>query len=241
MMDIKIFNEKEKLFQETADFILQDIQKYIEEKGTCSIGLAGGSTYREIYEIISEYEDEVDWKNVHFFWGDERTVPITHEDSNVAMVYDTLLNEIPVPSQNTHVIHGEKEPEYAATLYERIISNHFKDSQGLDILLLGLGTDGHTASLFPDTSVLEENERPVSVVYVPKLKTYRITLTAPFLNKASTIIFVAMGPGKAKAVKEVIEGEENVKKYPAQMIKPIRGKIHWFLDSAAAEGLKQHT
>ncbi len=241
MMNIKVFQSTDQLYQETATFFLELIQRYIREKGHCNLGLAGGNTYREVYKMLAEYEEEVAWNKVHFFWGDERCVPITHKDSNAAMVYDTLLNEIPVPSENIHIIHGEKEPELALGNYMRILSDYFGTDKGLDILLLGLGADGHTASLFPDNPVLEVNDKPVSYVNVPELNTHRITLTAPFLNRSENIIFVSTGKAKAKAVSEVIEGERNIQKYPAQLIQPDNGSLYWFLDVAAAAGLKQHS
>jgi len=238
-MKKEVFKNVDQLSQHGADLLMKLINEHVAQKDHCNLCLAGGNSYRSIYEIIAEYEEEVAWDKVHFFWGDERCVPITHEDSNAAMAYDTLLNEIPVSSRQIHIMHGEKAPEEAVKQYRAVLDQYFTEEAGMDIVLLGLGDDGHTASLFPGTAVLDEKQERVSGVYVPKLDTYRITLTAPFLNRSQHTIFVAYGKKKANAVQQVLEGAEDFQQYPAQLIKPQDGEVFWLLDEDAATSLKQ--
>ncbi|MEM6628691.1 MAG: 6-phosphogluconolactonase [Bacteroidota bacterium] len=237
-MNKEVFPNVDRLVLKAAEKIAQWIQETIEERGRCCLCVAGGSTFLPIYEYLVEtYEEDLDWEKVFIFWGDERAVSIMHPDSNVAMVFDTFLNEVPIPAANINIIQGAREPNDAAQHYEKELRAFFSENEGMDILLLGLGDDGHTASLFPETEALEQADRWVYYVEKDGVRHSRITLTAPFLNRSQKTLFVAYGGKKAGAVKEVLEGERNPSKFPAQLIRPRSGEVSWFLDEKAARDL----
>jgi 6-phosphogluconolactonase len=199
--------------------------------------LAGGSTPKTTYEILArDYAGQIDWANVHVFFGDERAVPPDHGDSNYRMARETLLDHVPVGS--VHRMQGELPPDEAAEAYEQDLLDFF-GSEGLprfDLILLGTGPDGHTASLFPETSALEVHERLVVANPVLKLDTTRITLTVPVLNAARAVCFLVAGESKARPVAEILEGNPDPREYPASLIQPQDGP-EWMLDQAAASGL----
>lgn len=237
-MNREIFPKVNQLAEKAGEQIVEWIQACIQEKGSCSLCVAGGSTYTPIYEYMVEtYEEEEFWKSVHVFWGDERAVSITHGDSNVANVFDTFLNDLPIPSANIHIIQGAREVTVAASAYEEELKAFFTEETGLDILLLGIGHDGHTASLFPHTEALDQKERWVYPVEKEGVKHERITLTAPFLNKSNKIVMVAYGSRKAEAITAILNGSHQPHEYPAQLIKPQQGELFWYLDEKAATKL----
>ena len=200
--------------------------------------LAGGSTPKAAYEILArDYAEAIDWGRVHAFFGDERTVPPDHEDSNYRMAREALLDHVPVGG--VHRIRGELPPDEAAASYEGELRAFFEgeDPPRFDLILLGLGEDGHTASLFPETSALEVTDRLVVANPVLKLDTTRITLTAPVLNAAHDVSFLVAGGGKAEALKEVIEGDADPRAYPAKLVGP-PGGLTWMVDRAAASMLE---
>ena len=200
------------------------------------MALAGGNTPREIYSMLAEstYRDRVDWDRLHLFWGDERMVPPEHEDSNFRMVKETLLDHVRIPDGNVHRIRGEVAPEQAAHEYAELLHDHFEsDSPRFDIILLGIGEDGHTASLFPGTDVVEECKLYTVAVFVPRLDTWRVTLTFPVLNAAREVLFLAAGKSKSDIVQRIISIKQPSKEFPASMINPENGTLHWMLDSEA--------
>jgi 6-phosphogluconolactonase len=201
--------------------------------------LAGGSTPKATYEILArDYADRIDWSKVHVFFGDERTVPPDHEDSNYRMAREALLNHVPVGS--IHRMRGELPPDEAAAAYEEELREFF-GAEGLprfDLILLGIGGDGHTASLFPETSALEVHDRWVVANPVPKLDTTRITLTIPVINAARSVVFLVAGEDKAEALKEILEGDADPREYPARLIQPPGGP-DWMLDRTAAGALDE--
>ena len=196
--------------------------------------LAGGSTPKATYEILArDYADRIDWSNVHVFFGDERTVPPDHEDSNYRMAREALLDHVPVGS--VHRMQGELPPGEAAEAYEQDLRNFFgaEEVPRFDLILLGTGPDGHTASLFPETSALEVHDRWVVANPVLKLDTTRITLTVPVINAARAVYFLVAGEGKARPVAEILEGDPDPREYPASLIQP-QGGPEWMLDQPAA-------
>jgi 6-phosphogluconolactonase len=197
-----------------------------------TVALSGGSTPKVLYQLLAEeFRDQVSWASTQFFWSDERHVPPDHPDSNYRMAHEALLSRVPVPESNVHRIHGENpSAQEAADEYEKVVVPR------LDLILLGLGGDGHTASIFPGSDVLHETKRLVAAPWVEKLNTYRITMTLPLLNNGASILFLVSGAEKAQIVKEVLEGP---KKYPAQFVQPTNGELIWMLDRDAAAGLNR--
>jgi 6-phosphogluconolactonase len=219
-------------------------------EGRFSVALSGGTTPRDLYALLAtpEFAAQIDWTRAHFFWGDERAVPPDHLDSNYRMAYETLLSRVPVPRRNIHRIRAEQDPADAARAYEQTLREFFapspvEDGGGpgvgvgvprFDLILLGLGEDGHTASLFPHTAVLRETERWVAAQYVDEIKMYRITLTAPVINAAENVWFVVAGAEKAASVRAVLRGDYRPDDLPAQLIQPTNGRVVWLLDRGAA-------
>jgi 6-phosphogluconolactonase len=215
----------------------------VTARGYFSIALAGGSTPRRLYALLAGIENDFHegfpWEKTHFFWGDERHVPPDHPDSNYRMAFETMLSKVPVPPSHLHRIKGENsDASRAAENYEQDLTQHFRLSRGawpqFDLVLLGLGPDGHTASLFPNTEVLDETVRLAAAVWVPKFHASRITLTAPILNHASHILFLVSGKDKSEALREVLRGEFQPHRFPAQLIQPIQGNLQWLADREAA-------
>ncbi len=214
---------------------VEEAAKSIREKGSFAVALAGGSTPKALYELLAtEYRDPLDWKKVHAFFGDERTVPPDHEGSNYRMAYETLLSHVPVGS--VHRMRGELHPQEAAALYEEELKTFFGGTPRFDLILLGIGEDGHTASLFPGTPALDVRGRWAVENPVEKLGTTRLTLTVPAINAAKRVVFLVAGEGKAEALKEILEGDAEPHNYPAKLIRPA-GKLIWMADAAAASSL----
>jgi 6-phosphogluconolactonase len=205
-----------------------------------SIALSGGSTPRRFHELLAALPG-IDWSRVHVFWGDERTVPPDDEQSNYRMARETLLSRVEIPEENIHRMRGELDPAEAASDYERILGEvtgiEPPSIPRLDIVLLGMGADGHTASLFPGTAALEETERWVVANEVPQQQTTRITLTYPVLNHAHLTCFLVTGADKADALSQVFSGSSDAP--PAAGVQPVDGQLVWFLDQDAAEGIRR--
>lgn len=228
------------------EWLIETIQESIAARGVCSISLSGGSTPKRLYQLIAESGlDEVDWSKVVLILGDERNVPHDHVDSNYKMVREAWLDRID-PTNSKHVPRvipvqiSVKAPERAAAEYELQIRRTIDptdaaadDFPSLDIVLLGLGDDAHTASLFPETEALEESKRLFVANYVPKFAAYRLTLTAPMINAARNVAFLVCGGAKRAAMEVVLHGPRHPVEYPAQLIEPKHGRLIWFLDTAA--------
>ena len=223
---IEIFSNDQELARGAAEYFVARSGEALAKKGFFTVALSGGSTPKALYQLLAEsFLDQVPWSRAHFFWSDERHVPPDHPDSNYRMTYEAMLSRVPVPEDNVHRIHGENpDAAEAANEYEQSLLS-------LDLILLGLGTDGHTASIFPGSEVLQETKRLVAAPWVEKLHTHRITMTLPLLNSGASVLFLVSGAEKAGIVKEVIEGP---KQYPAQFVQPARGKLLWMLDKDAA-------
>jgi 6-phosphogluconolactonase len=184
------------------------------------------------------YAERIRWDRVHLFWGDERCVPPDHLDSNYRMVQDSLLSAIQIPAENVHPMSGEKKPPIAALQYEAELKRFFKLADGalprFDLILLGLGDDGHSASLFPGSAALNDEEHLVVADYVEKLKTMRLTLTLPVLNEGAEVVFLVAGASKAAIVKELFGRQESATNYPAAKVQPRNGKLIWMITADAA-------
>lgn len=210
----------------------------VRANGRFTLSLAGGSTPRTLYRLLSsgKYCRQIPWDKVHLFWGDERCVAPDHPDSNYRMVNETLLSAIDIPAENVHRIKGELG-EGAAADYEKTLKMNFNtDGPGFpsfDLILLGMGDDGHTASLFPGTPEVSNEKGWVSKVFVKRLKSMRISLTPPVINSAAEIMLLVSGEGKAPALKEVLEGDFDPGRYPAQILRKARGNVTWLVDEAA--------
>jgi 6-phosphogluconolactonase len=230
---VRVFENPQKLAEAAAEAFAKEAARSIRETGRFTVALAGGSTPKRTYELLAtEYaEQDLDWSKVHVFFGDERTVPPEHEDSNYRMAYETLLSCVPVGS--VYRMRGELDPSQAAVLYEEELVDFFGDPPRLDLILLGIGEDGHTASLFPRTTALDLRERWVVENPVEKLGNTRLTLTVPTIDAARKIIFLAAGEGKAEALKEILEGRADPHDYPAKLIRPASSPV-WMVDRAAA-------
>jgi 6-phosphogluconolactonase len=211
-----------------------------------AVALSGGSTPRSLFSLLAgpERAQHIGWSKVHVFWGDERTVPPDDPDSNYRMAREALLDRVALPSSNVHRIPAELEPTRAAEEYAHTLRDFFTRRTGaarFDLILLGMGADGHTASLFPGTAALDEHERWVVANYVEKLDTWRITLTLPVLNGAEHVAFLVAGAGKAETLKRVLQGPRQPRELPSQLIHPAQGTLVWLLDHAAAAQLDLNT
>ncbi|WP_256004751.1 6-phosphogluconolactonase [Pedobacter deserti] len=235
-MNILIYNTPSELFEDLIDYIAEIASDAIAENGRFNFVLTGGNSPKALYELLAtEHKDRIDWTKVYFFFGDERNVMPDHESYNGLMAKRALLDPLQIPEDHIFYVNTKLAPEKAAIEYTKAITNHFAgEDLAFDLVLLGMGDDAHTASLFPETTILKNRQAEVDSVFVDKLSTYRISFTAPLINKAKNIAFLVFGEGKAEAVKKVIEGKKNTEHCPAQLIDPIDGSTTWFLDSAAA-------
>ena len=230
---VYVFENPQELARATAELFAKEAESSMREIGRFAVSLAGGSTPKALYELLAaEYRDALDWGKVHAFFGDERCVPPDHEDSNYRMAHEALLSQVPVGS--VHRMRGELDPREAATLYEEELTTFFDGGPSFDLVLLGIGEDGHTASLFPHTPALDVRDRWVVENPVEKLGTIRITLTTPAINGARKVAFLVTGAGKAEALREVLEGDARPLDYPAKLIHPPSGALTWMIDKEAA-------
>jgi 6-phosphogluconolactonase len=239
-MEIHVSKNTADLSKDLADRIVTLIDATLAKQDRFTFVLSGGSTPKALYALLSEspYSENIPWEKVHFFWGDERAVPFEDERNNAKMCYDQLLNKVNVPAENIHIMRTDISPEESAVAYEKVLKSYFKDDEPtFDFVLLGMGDDGHTLSLFPGTEVVHESEAWTSAFFLQAQDMYRITLTAPVVNAAKYVAFMATGAGKAETLKSVLEGDQNLDKFPSQIIKPVNGELHWFVDEAAAAQL----
>jgi 6-phosphogluconolactonase len=225
-----------------ADYFIQTVNTATKEKGRCAVVLSGGNSPKKLYELLTtpEYSRQIDWDKIYFFFGDERYVPFSDPENNGNMVKKALFEPLMIPDANIFYINTAVSPEESAKKYaQRILSYFKKDPVRFDLILLGLGDNSHTASLFPHTPVLKEKKVLVSAVYIKEFSSYRITMTAALINEAHSITFLVYGETKAMAVHNVLEEEKDFETYPAQLIIPEEGVLHWFLDEDAAKDLIQ--
>ena len=248
---VRIYRDPEELALKAARLFARLADQYVIGCGRFSVALSGGSTPRAMLSLLAAdpFVDTVPWSSIYFFWGDERCVPPDHRDSNYRMASDALLSKAPVPPENIFRIPAEipdlerAAEEYAATLTAFFLAGPGATRTGtsalsnvprFDLVFLGMGPDGHTASLFPHTAALQAGEQIVVANYVEKLNAHRITLTATTINNARNVTFLAAGEDKAEALKNVLEGSYQPDLYPSQLIRPSNGTLLWMVDDAAA-------
>jgi len=242
---VRIVADPEELAREGAGIFIARVQEALREKETCTVVLSGGATPRGLYSLLAgdeSFRARVPWGKVDFFWGDERQVPPDNGESNFRLANEMLLSKVPVPADHVHRMRGEEpEARNAAGDYEEILRSFFRSKPGeipgLDFVLLGMGADGHTASLFPRTEALRERNRLVAANWVPGLNAYRLTMTLPLLNNASYILFLVTGEEKAETLRKVLEEKPN-EALPAGLVRPSKGKCLWLVDRSAAKLLK---
>ena len=239
-MNLVIKKDSDELSRDFAVWVTDYINKKLQQQTCFTIVLSGGNTPKKLYRLLSsdKFKHKIDWRKLHFFWGDERYVPFTDEKNNAKMAFDSLLGNVPVVKENIYIIRTDIKPEVSTTEYEKILHQYFPDkNKTFDLVLLGMGDNAHTLSLFPGYEIVQEKEKWVSFFYLEEQKMARITLTAPVVNAAECVVFLVSGSDKAAAVQHVLAGEHNPSLYPAQAIQPYSGKIYWWIDEAAAADL----
>lgn len=241
-MNIHVSKDINALSADFAKWLVLYANDVLKKQDIFTIALSGGSTPKLLHELLAQepYKSQIEWGKWHFFMGDERFVPITDERSNAKMAYETLLNHIPVQPEQIHFYQTENiAPEASSVAYEKLLKSYFEGKEtGLDLIILGMGDDGHTLSLFPGQAIIHETVKWVDSFWLEAQDMYRITLTHPVANHAARVAFLVAGEKKIPALHEVIKGAYNPDKYPSQIIRPDPGELFWFIDEAAAKGLK---
>lgn len=238
---VVVCRDREDLGRQAAFSFVQSAGEAVSHRGRFSVALAGGDTPRTLYRYLASpaFSDKIPWAKVHLFWGDERAVPPDHPESNYRRVYETLISKVSIPSENVHRMPGERSNlEAAARAYEEELRSFFEPPKGgwpsFDLVLLGIGSDGHTASLFPGSAVLKESVRWVAAPYVENLKAARLTLTLPVLNHARQAIFLVAGKEKAPIMREILLMDTPPTDPPARRVQLRKGRPLFFLDRDAA-------
>jgi len=245
MKKILVCKSQKELISSAADQFISLGRTAIDDRGQFTVALSGGNTPRPLYELlIGPKGNSLDWTKVHFYWGDDRCVPPDHPDSNFNQANQMLLTPLSIEEENIHRVKTELPPDEAARIYQELIYSKFQNSTPrFDLILLGMGSDGHTASLFPGSELvrgnLPEEDRLISANWVPKLDAFRITFTHHLINAAHNVLFMVSGRDKSKALKSVLEGPQNPTLYPSQLIVPDNGNLYWYVDQEAAEGLSE--
>jgi len=246
---IRIYDDYESMSNAAAQLFVDQAAQAVRERGGFTVAFSGGHTPQRTYELLAQLplsdrnpRQEVPWHQVHVFWGDERCVPLDDPQSNARMTREALLDHVPIPDAHVHPIRCAQDPEQAAKDYAAELRAHLGERH-FDLVFLGLGENGHTASLFPDTDILEARDRWTGAVYVAEQDMWRVTLTAPLINEAAAIAFLVTGASKAEIVHRVLEGPHDPNRLPAQLIQPVNGIMYYLLDTEAAskldEGLKR--
>jgi 6-phosphogluconolactonase len=234
----------QQLFQAAAEEVIGAAKDAVARRGRFTIALSGGSTPKNLFTLIAANAPaNLPWDKVFFFWGDERHVAPDNPDSNYLMAKESLLSKLPIPAANIFRVPAEgQDAKAVAEAYEQTLKNFFalkaEELPEFDLILLGMGPDGHMASLFPETAALQEKSRVVVANWVEKLKTSRITFTLPVLNAARAVMFLVSGADKAPVLREVLEGDGPGEKYPSKLVRPANGKLLWFVDRSASSQLK---
>ena len=239
-MSLHIHPTIEATLRDLADYFVARASEAIAARGRFAVALSGGSSPQKLYELLASpaYRNQVDWPDVFFFFGDERNVPRTDPQSNYLMAQTALLAPLGIAHDHVLAFQTELPPAKAAAAYTKEINDFFSPKPArFDLVLLGLGDNSHTASLFPHTEVLRATLAEVQAVFVPEVGMYRLTFTAPLINQARAVAFLVFGADKALAVRRVRQGPRNAEEFPAQLVSPSAGERHWFLDAAAAADL----
>jgi 6-phosphogluconolactonase len=246
MAELRTYDDLDELARAAAEEIAKSAEEAIAARGRFTIALSGGDTPKPVYRLLAQ-EPRIEWDRVHVFWGDDRHVPPDHPESNFGMAMDTLLSKVPIPLDNVHRMRTEKpDAERVAEEYAWTLRSAFDLDEGqwprFDLVLMGIGEDGHTASLFPGSEAVRERSRLVIAPWVSSLGTFRITLTAPVFNHAALALFLVSGEKKAEALRAVlagVEGDFQPDRFPAQIVRPEEGKLLWLVDRAAARCLRE--
>lgn len=239
---LTVFDSAEEVAHAAAQTFVECAREAIDVNGRFSVALSGGSTPRRVFQLLASnmYRSDVDWSRTHIFFGDERCVPANDPASNYRMAYEELISHLSIPDENVHPIKGEGDPVANARTYEEELRVYFAnlDWPRFDLIFLGLGADGHTASIFPHTAAVEENRSWVVANWVEKLGSFRITLTAPAINQAVKIVFLVNGRDKAKALDAILHDPKDPQMYPAQLVQPDHGSVIWLVDKDAAAAFR---
>jgi len=235
---VEVLSSPEAITARAVEVVVATAEAAIRATGRFTIALSGGSTPRALFARLAEPAEaaRVDWSAVQVFWGDERCVPPTDPGSNYRMANETLLAKVPIPAANVHRIRGEDHPPTAAAAYEAELRRWFS-RETFDLVLLGMGANGHTASLFPGLGAVDEAARWVAAELVPEVSMWRVTLTPPAINAARHVLFLVTGADKAATLREVLDGPRDPRWLPAQVIAPGAGRLTWLVDRAAASAL----
>lgn len=240
-MELHIAKNIDKLSIAVADWLVQYAAEVLLQQDRFTIALSGGSTPKLLHELLASdaYKNKFDWQKWHVFFGDERFVPFADERNNAKMAFDTLLNHVPIPADHVHIMQTEHiSPEDSAVAYEKLLHQYFDGAEtSFDLVLLGMGDDGHTLSLFPGSPVVHEAHAWATSLWLPSQDMFRVTLTHAIVNHAAAVAFLAAGSKKTTVLKEVLNGDYNPDVYPSQIIQPLQGQLHWFVDEAAAAEL----
>ena len=242
--EVECFSDRGEMVRMEAERIVARAGHSIGQRARFLLCLAGGSTPKPLYELLATppFATRIDWPRVHVFWGDERCVPPDHPESNYRMAREALLDHVQLPGTNVHRIRGEDEPSKAAAAYEELLATFFGSGEirpqaSFDLVLLGMGADGHTASLFPGSAAARETRRWVVASPGPHPGHWRVSLTPVLLNTAEDVTFLVSGANKADRLKDVLE-DRGPDLLPAQLIRPTHGALHWVVDTAAAARLR---
>lgn len=236
----RVHKNRAALYATAADIFTEKAQAFIQKKEKFTVCLSGGKTPQPLYELLAtpEYAEKVNWKKIHVFFGDERCVPSNHEDSNYGMIHEILLKKVKIPKSNVYKIDGSKTPRQAAQAYTQVFQEFYGAAKpSFDLAFLGMGQDGHIASMFPGTDAVKIVRKRVREVYLGKKKTWRITLTGSVFNRSKNVLVLVTGKKKAATLKNVIEGPYNPEELPAQLLRNAIGEVQWLLDEGVASGL----
>jgi 6-phosphogluconolactonase len=238
---LHIYKSPDEVSKSLAAWITEAIETTLQKQDRFTWVVTGGNSPKQLYELLgaSPYRERINWSKLHIFWGDERAVPFDDPRNNAKMTFEHLLNKVPVVRDQVHVMDTSLPPAESAKAYEAILHRYFtNEGPTFDLVLNGMGDDGHTLSLFPHTPVIHEKQAWVTSFYLDAQQMYRITLTAPIVNRAQKVAFLTFGANKSNALFEVIKGARNIEQYPSQLIQPDSGELHWFVDEAAASRLQ---
>lgn len=235
--EIKVVPDPQSIADDAAERVIRAADEAIALTDRFTIALSGGSTPKLLHARLAEsYRDAIDWTKVEIFFGDERCVPPEHPESNYRMARETLLSKLPIPGDNVYRMRGEIDPNEAAKEYGQMLKEKFGEG-GMDFVLLGMGEDGHTLSLFPGTAAVNETKHRCVANYAEHSttgKSWRVTLTAPFVNRCREVTILVAGQSKSQTLSQVLEGPRQAEKFPVQLIEPRSGKLTWLIDAQAA-------
>jgi 6-phosphogluconolactonase len=234
---VEVWPDSRALITRAAELFAETARQSIAWRDKFTVALSGGSTPRALYELLAGevYAPRIPWEQMHVFWSDERCVPPTSDESNYRMAYEAMLSRVPVPPAQVYRMRGEDDPQQSAQDYEKILQEKLENPPQLDLILLGMGEDGHTASLFPGSTALDDAEHLVAAPFIEKLKAHRLTMTFRTINAARSVTFLVAGEAKAETLRAVLEGERDPHRYPSQLVEPEQGELVWLVDEAAAK------